>query len=160
MGKNSKVASNPRKPAKQGTGWIIRESSSGKFTAGKPSSLAPTMVGKLSAHQRKREDLKKLIATLPNHLLEAAERAIKTLLVSGRNVEGPSQTADVHPMISALQAAPVDDEPETELAVKSLPFARNQMARGEVVSHSKLTARRGNEARRRDLLDQGGGQRR
>ena len=75
----------------------------------------------------------KLIEELPEAELQAAERFLAFL------------RSQADPLVAALAAAPVDDEPETEEERLAVAEAREAIARGDVVSDEELWRRLGHE---------------
>ena len=81
-----------------------------------------------------REKLHKLIDELPESELAMTECLLKDLVNGTRD-----------PLIRKLMSAPWDDEPETEEERAAVQEAREQIARGEVISDEEVWRRLGHE---------------
>ena len=81
-----------------------------------------------------REKPHKLINELPDSELAMTECLLKDLVNGTRD-----------PLLWKLMSAPWDDEPETEEERAAVQEAREQVARGEVISDEELWRRLGHE---------------
>ncbi len=84
-----------------------------------------------------KEELHQLIDKLPEGELQAAQRFLEYLC----NREG-------YGLLRALHEAPEDDEPEAPEEAAAVRKAREQLARGEVISDEELWKRLGHEPAR------------
>ncbi len=75
-----------------------------------------------------KEILHRVIDTLPDSELEAAAR-----LLAGLGIDDP--------VLRAVLAAPIDDEPETLEEAAAVQQARDDLAAGRVVSHEEARRR-------------------
>ncbi|HZR99123.1 MAG TPA: hypothetical protein VFE37_10475 [Chloroflexota bacterium] len=75
-----------------------------------------------------KEILHRVIDTLPDSELEAAAR-----LLAGLGIDDP--------VLRAVLAAPIDDEPETPEEAAAVQQARDDLAAGRVVSHEEARRR-------------------
>jgi hypothetical protein len=78
-----------------------------------------------------RDNLHRLVDTLPESELERAERVLEAL----RQVAEPSYRP--------LEGAPLDDEPETPEEEEAVEEARRDVAAGRVISHEEAKRRWG-----------------
>ena len=86
------------------------------------------MPGEPDIRMLTRDDLHRLVDTIPDSELAAAATALKPL---------------TDPVLWSLLTAPIDDEPETEEERAAIAEANAAIARGDVISHDELKRRRG-----------------
>ena len=84
-----------------------------------------------------KEDLHRLVDKLPENELDVAQRFLESLCNEGGD-----------PVLRALQEAPDDDEPETAEEAAAVQRAREQLARGDVISDEELWKRLGHDPAR------------
>lgn len=84
-----------------------------------------------------REELHRIVDELPEQELSAAGRFLQYLYNLGSD-----------PVLKALLEAPWDDEPETPEEMAAVHEARQQLARGEVLSDEEVWRRLGHEPER------------
>lgn len=97
--------------------------------------------------QRQRAELVRLIMKLSDGQLDEAKKLLKGLTGPHANKpSGEKAGRNESPFLRALRQAPVDDEPETSEEAKAVQLAKDEMARGEVVSHIEAWRQLNDEA--------------
>lgn len=75
------------------------------------------------------EELHRLVDSIPVSQAPLAKRLLEAVL---------EQAAQDDPLLRALANAPIDDEPETLEEAAAVAEAREQVARGEIISDADL----------------------
>jgi len=86
-----------------------------------------------------RADLHRLVDELPESTQETAFRILRCLRDEAEGELAAALTdAPEDPLLRALAAAPIDDEPETPEEAAAVQEAREELARGEFVTLEDL----------------------